>query len=168
MTLPQNQHDRARTAGSAEETLRIVAGLPAPEGLEDRVHSRLWTGPRPVLNSSLSFNTRNGFGGAMRFAAAAAIVCVVFGGGWGVYSRVQPGPDAHMIGMPAAGGPARGFSTAGSAHTPDPRPVLTRQIAPEGPQTPPAQATTVRAKKGADQAVPKTKTPPATSAAAPR
>ena len=168
MTLPQNQHDRARTAGSAEETLRIVAGLPAPKGLEDRVHSRLRTGPRPVLNSSVSFNASNGFGGAMRFAAAAAIVCVVAGGGWGVYSRVQPGPDAHILQMPAAGGPGHGFSTAGSAHTPDPRPVHTRQIMPEPAPIPPAQGETVRAKKGADPAVRKAKTLPATTAAAPR
>ena len=37
----------------------------------------------------------------MRTAAAAAIVFVVAGGGWGVYTRVQQGQPARMIVMPA-------------------------------------------------------------------
>ena len=53
----------------------------------------------------------------MRGAAAAAIVFVVVGGGWGVYLRVQPVQAPKVIAMPrvSAGG---GFSSAGAMRTP--------------------------------------------------
>jgi hypothetical protein len=69
--------------------LRLIARLPAPAGLEDRLNAGLRSAPRraPVLawphGSPLA-------GAWMRGAAAAAIVCVVAGGGWGICSRVQP------------------------------------------------------------------------------
>jgi hypothetical protein len=54
----------------------------------------------------------------MRGAAAAAIVFVVAGGGWGIYSRVQPTPSARVIVMPVRTGVAGGFSNAGAMRTP--------------------------------------------------
>src|SRR5208282_3892030 len=54
----------------------------------------------------------------MRAAAAAAIVFVVVGGGWGVYSRVQPGPAGKVIVMPQPMPSSGGFSGAGAIRTP--------------------------------------------------
>ncbi len=102
--------------GAAEETLRLIARLPAPQGLEDRVHAALLSAPRrgrilswpsvPRLESNW-----------MRSAAAAAIVFVVAGGGWGIYSRVQQ-PQAKVIVMPHVA-PQGGFSSAGAMRTPN-------------------------------------------------
>jgi hypothetical protein len=53
----------------------------------------------------------------MRSAAAAAIVFVVAGGGWGIYSRVQPPHSAKVIVTPK--GPAPGeFTNSGAMRTP--------------------------------------------------
>jgi hypothetical protein len=106
----------------ADATLRLVAGLPAPEGLEDRVHSRLRSAPRSarVIEWPSRFRVENPW---MRSAAAAAIAFVVVGGGWGVYSRVQP---AKVIAMPSHLAAPGGFSNAGAMRTPQTlnRPVL--------------------------------------------
>jgi hypothetical protein len=55
----------------------------------------------------------------MRGAAAAAIVFVVAGGGWGVYSRVQKPQAAKVITMPVRGSAPGGFSNAGAMRTPN-------------------------------------------------
>jgi hypothetical protein len=104
-------------AGEAELTLRLVARLPAPEGLEDRIQSGMklavtngritgrmlaWPGAQPMTS------------GWMRAAAAAAIVFVVAGGGYGVYSRVQPGLAIQEVTTPRAGR----FGEAGAAVRP--------------------------------------------------
>jgi hypothetical protein len=53
----------------------------------------------------------------MRSAAAAAIVFVVAGGGWGIYSRVQQPQAAKVIVAPH--GPAPGeFTNSGAMRTP--------------------------------------------------
>jgi hypothetical protein len=132
----QNQVVRTAAVDSGEETLRLIAALPAPEGLVDRVQTRLRTAPRSsrILAWPLAFVPGGwGYGSAVRGAAAAAIVCVVAGGGWRVHSHVQPGPSARVIVMPTPAGPPRGFSIGGSVHTPDPvhGPVLTHQGIPE-------------------------------------
>jgi hypothetical protein len=55
----------------------------------------------------------------MRSAAAAAIVFVVAGGGWGVYMRVeQQNQPAKVIVMPARIPVPGGFSGAGAMRTP--------------------------------------------------
>lgn len=124
-------------ADSFEETLHLLAHAPVPEGLTERVQSALHNPPqagrllvwptRPVLEN-----------GWMRAAAAAAIVFVVAGGGWGVYSRVQPGGLSKSVVAPArAIAPGR-FSSAGAVRTPQTLngPVLTRpaDIAPQSVQ----------------------------------
>jgi hypothetical protein len=53
-----------------------------------------------------------------RSAAAAAIVCVVVGGGWGVYSRVQPAQTPKAVAMPPRVAAPGGFSSAGAMRTP--------------------------------------------------
>jgi hypothetical protein len=135
MRTSQRELSRKETAESAEEMLRVIASLPAPDGLVERVQTKLRTAPRSsrVLGWPLALVPGGwGYGNAMRGAAAAAIVCVVAGGGWRIYSRVQPGPSAKMVVMPAPAGPVRGFSIGGSVHTPDPirAPILPQQVMP--------------------------------------
>jgi hypothetical protein len=108
-----------------EATLRLIAGLPAPAGLEERVHKALGAAPREirgggrVLAWPARFRARavleNNW---MRATAAAAIVFVVVGGGWGVYSRVQPGQAGKVLVMPQPTPGSGGFSGAGAIRTP--------------------------------------------------
>ena len=104
------------TASSAEETLQLIARLPAPEGLEDRVKTGLKTAPRAgrILHWPASLRPTASW---VRGAAAAAVVFVVAGGGWGIYMRVQPSQPARVIVMPHAGA-GGGFSSAGAMRTP--------------------------------------------------
>lgn len=111
-------------ANQAEETLRLIAGLPAPEGLVDRVQAGLRSAPRRarVLHWPPIFPTSHWMQStALRSAAAAAIVCVVAGGGWRIYSHVQlpVQPSARVIAMPARVGNSGAFSSANAIHTPD-------------------------------------------------
>ena len=73
-------------ADSAEETLRLIARLPAPEGLVGSRADEVAPAPRAqpgILAWPLAFAPGGwGYGHAVRGAAAAAIVCVVAGGGW--------------------------------------------------------------------------------------
>ncbi|HEY2857320.1 MAG TPA: hypothetical protein VGJ21_02760 [Terracidiphilus sp.] len=103
-----------------EETLRILARVPAPRGLVDRVQANLRTAPAPSFLSGW----RAGFNGwmcspAMRGFAAAAIVCVVAGGGWGIYSHVQPAPTARAVDTPTRVGGSGAFSNADAIRKPD-------------------------------------------------
>jgi hypothetical protein len=140
MNTSQNEISRKGTVGSAEETLRVIASLPAPDGLVDRVQTRLRTAPRTGKVLTWPMALRPGrwvYSSTFRGAAAAAIVCVVVGGGWRIYSRVQPVASARILVMPAAGPSIHsgGFSIGGSIHTPDPRtgPAPTYQVVPEKP-----------------------------------
>lgn len=124
------------SAGEGDETLRLISALPAPAGLEDRVHtalnvryhrrSRILTWPRRV-------NPQNGW---IRSAAAAAIVFVVVGGGWGVYTRVGHYQPAKIIPMPMRMPAAGGFSSAGAMRTPQtlPGPVVIHPAIPPAAQ----------------------------------
>ncbi len=106
--------------GPAEDTLRLIASLPAPEGLEERVEERMHAAFRRaphagrVLAWPPALRPESGW---MRAAAAAAIVFVVAGGGWGMYSHVEHGqPDKTVVlpRVPISGG----FSSAGAMRTP--------------------------------------------------
>jgi len=116
-------------SSSAEETLRLIASLPAPAGLEDRVHAALRSARnRPfvvagvtrsgrVLAWPKALGVQNDW---VRTAAAAAIVFVVAGGGWGVYTHVQNvqnSEPAKVIVMPRGLQPG-GFSGAGAMRLP--------------------------------------------------
>ncbi len=119
-----------------EDTLRLVAGLPAPAGLEERVHKALRAAPRNgrVLAWPARLRARTVLESHwVRAAAAAAIVFVVVGGGWGVYSRVQPGPGGKVIVMPQRAPSSGGFQGAGAIRTPETLPgpkVRGQQSAP--------------------------------------
>ncbi len=121
---------------SGEDTLRLIASLPAPEGLADRVQDGLrhapptarvldWRGPLRPSGGWMQSTMARG-------AAAAAIVCVVAGGGWRIYSHVQPVPAAKVLAMPPRVAPAGGgFSPAGAKRVPQTLdgPVLTHPVA---------------------------------------
>ncbi|MGB6691985.1 MAG: hypothetical protein WBE76_29435 [Terracidiphilus sp.] len=140
------------TSPDADATLRLIAGLPAPEGLEDRVHARLRSAPRTgrVLEWPGTFRAESAW---MRSAAAAAIAFVVVGGGWGVYSRVQP---AKVIAMPPHLASPGGFTNAGAMRTPQTlnRPVLAPPSAHAGTAAKTPQVVQIPARKGkADQSL---------------
>ena len=104
-------------SGSAEETLRLIASLPAPEGLEDRIDAALRSAPRRsrVFAWPTHFQPCRPLS---RLVAAAAIALVVVGGGWGVYSRVERQQAAKVFVIPAPGPAAGAFSNAGAIRTP--------------------------------------------------
>ncbi|HWE85813.1 MAG TPA: hypothetical protein VG267_12775 [Terracidiphilus sp.] len=159
---------------NAEETLRLVAAVHAPEGLVERVQAGLRAAPRTsrLLHWPLALSPGMWiYSGALRGAAAAAIVCVVAGGGWRIYSHVQPASSAKVIVMPARVGASGGFSSAGAMRTPETLngPVLTHAIAPTA-QNPvsPASKTPPRSKKHARATASKPKTKTAPQQAAPQ
>jgi len=147
---------REGALGSAEATLRLLARLPAPEGLEDRVMAGLKSAPRSarVLRWPMALQPA---GSWMRGAAAAAIVFVVAGGGWGIYSRVQPAQPGRAVTMPPHVGAAGGFSSAGAMRTPETLkgPVLTQPVIAKPVQAKPlpkAPAQIAPAKSGRTEA----------------
>ena len=122
-----------------EETLRLIASLPAPVGLEDRVHAGLLAAPRRARVLAWPAALRPGSvwmrSTAMRSAAAAAIVAVVAGGGWGVYSRVQQSQPPRVIAVPPHAAAQGGFSNAGAMRTPQTLngPVLAHPVTAKPP-----------------------------------
>jgi hypothetical protein len=153
-STPHNPNPSASLPGSGEESLRLIAGLPAPEGLENRVHAALRAAPERgpqqrtfvaglagrgrVLAWPTALTPRSGW---MRTAAAAAIVFVIAGGGWGVYTRVEQNQPAKVIVMPPRVVTPGGFSGAGAMRTPDtlPGPRLVRPAAPKPAEPQPVQ-----------------------------
>ena len=104
---------------TVEATLRMLATLPAPEGLEDRVYASLRTAQQsaPRKGHMLVWPTVLGLERDwMRSAAAAAIVLVVAGGGWSIYTHVQP---TKGIAVPPHVAAPAGFSSAGAMRTPN-------------------------------------------------
>ena len=128
--------ERRDACGPGEDTLRLIASLPAPDGLVDRVQAGLRAAP--PAGRVLAWRRPLGpVGGWMhssmaRGAAAAAIVCVVAGGGWRIYSRVQPAPAAKVLVMPQPVRPGgSGFTPADAMRVPHTLegPTLTSPVA---------------------------------------
>jgi len=143
--------------GEAEKTLRLIASLPAPEGLEERVRAGLKAAPRG--GRVLSWPARHVWAGSwMRSAAAAAIACVVAGGGWGVYSHVQPGQAPRGIAGPSVAAPGQ-FSTGEAVRRPQ---TLNGPTVTHAPTPNPAQAKVTS--KAAAKPSPKSAHNPQTSA----
>jgi hypothetical protein len=107
---------KAAARGDAEETLRLIARLPAPAGLEGRIHHTLRTAPQEARVLAWPLPARTGREW-MRAAAAAAIAFVIAGGGWGVYSRVEPRPLGGGMTLAPRGAPG-GFAGANAVRTP--------------------------------------------------
>jgi hypothetical protein len=118
LNLGAQRADRDTGRETGEATLRLIAQLPAPEGLEDRVQAQLRVAPRRarVLSWPAVLRSDSQW---MRSAAAAAIVFVVVGGGWGVYSRVQQPQPARVIVMPPRVAAPGSFSSAAAIRTPN-------------------------------------------------
>jgi hypothetical protein len=121
--------------GSFEDSLRLIASLPAPVGLEDRIHAGLRASqlsqPHKARILAWPAALRPGpnwmHSTVVRSAAAAAIVMVIAGGGWGIYSRVQPRPAARATVLPSRPAVHGGFASGGAVRTPQTLagPVLT-------------------------------------------
>ncbi len=135
--------DRASTG---EDTLRLIASLAAPEGLEERVRVALRTAPRQGRVLAWPFALRAD-APWVRATAAAAIVMVVAGGGWGVYSRIQPWQPAKAPVAPARVGTISGFSGASAVRSPQTLQPPVVSAPPKSAQPHPAQKKTH--KKGA-------------------
>jgi hypothetical protein len=101
-------------SGTGEDTLRLIAGLSAPDGLETRVHAALRTAPRRGRILSWPLRAEAAW---VRATAAAAIVMVVAGGGWGIYSRIPP-MQAAKPPVPARVGGAGAMSSADARRSP--------------------------------------------------
>ena len=119
----QNEFDRDRVAAEAEKTLRLIATLPAPKGIETRVKGRLQAAPSRPYVIEWPFSSRDGSGwmrgSGIRAAAAAAIVLIVAGGGWGVYSRTHVAQAPTALVAPAGqGSGASGFTGANATRKP--------------------------------------------------
>jgi hypothetical protein len=121
----QNPLESSSGSGEFEETLRLIARLSAPEGLEERVQVGLRAkstvpGRARILQWPVALRMDNAWmqSSLARIAAAAAIVAVVVGGGWGVISRVQPAQPASAISIPPRVSAQGGFSSAGAMRTP--------------------------------------------------
>jgi hypothetical protein len=143
-----NPSDRASLASlaSLDETLRLIAKLPAPAGLEDRIQAGVQAGvhagvragllARPMAGLKAESQAGSRFGrlllwpaqlkpqgawmesAALRAAAAAAIVGVVLGGGWGIHARFHSAPPPTAISQPPRLAAPSGFSSAGAMHSP--------------------------------------------------
>jgi hypothetical protein len=133
--------------GEADATLRLIAGLPAPEGLAERVKNRLQAASGEAVRSRgrlLQWPVQTGaVRGWMRGAAAAAIVGVVTGGAWWIYAGVAPAGDGSAVIAPVRVHRAGGFSNAGAVHTPNTLkgPVLTHEQANKLPAEEKKQST---------------------------
>lgn len=133
MNSPIEDNHAMHAGGEVDETLRIIASLPAPDGLEDRVNQALSDAPR--LARVLPWpqpRDRWVESAFARGAAAAAIVFVVGGGSWGVYSRVHQSDVPRAIVMPRVAAPGSGFSSAGAMRTPQTLngPLLAHPVVP--------------------------------------
>jgi len=120
-----------------EDTLRLIANLPAPVGLENRIKTGLASAPGSarILTWRQPLSPARGwmYSTLARAAAAAAIVAIVAGGGWGIYSRVPPAPSADLISVPQLAAPqGAGFSSAGAKRVPETLegPVLKHPVPP--------------------------------------
>jgi hypothetical protein len=113
----------------AEATLRLIAGVPVPEGLAERVKAGLKTvEAEPAKARVLAWPARGSMqGGWLQGAAAAALLLAVAGGGWGAYRWVAPSPAMQTLPMAARPAMQGGFSAAGAMRRPE---TLVGPIAP--------------------------------------
>jgi hypothetical protein len=142
--------DGTPDSSTFEETLRLIARLTAPEGIEERVQAGL----RARLHSA-SGKAASGFGASSkarilqwpqvpqlesawaRTAAAAAIVFVVAGGGWCISARIQPVQPQAAVALPRVAARS-GFSSAGAMRTPQ---TLNGPVVPRAVTAAPQKAT---------------------------
>ncbi|MGD0293254.1 MAG: hypothetical protein ABSB30_05310 [Terracidiphilus sp.] len=179
----RDQRSEIRTSGSGEfeETMRLIARLSPPEGLEERVQAGLRaatstaSGRARILRWPVALRLENAWmQNLARAAAAAAIVAVVVGGGWGISSHFQPNRPTSAIAVPVHGAGQTGqvgqtgqggFSSAGAMRTPQTLngPVVAQPATATPQTTKPAAKTPARrgkptaAKKAVTQTAPAAK-----------
>ncbi len=134
--------DQGSGFSAAEETLRLIARLHAPDGLEERVQEGLRAAPvekARILNWLACLRPSGGWmqNAALRAAAAAAIVAVVVGGGWVVSSRLPAAQPGVAVTNPSLGSAQGGFSSAGAKRTPQ---TLDRPVVAASAEAPPEKA----------------------------
>ena len=120
---------QAGLEGEADATLRLIASLPAPQGLAERVKDGMHSGAaRRGRVLAWPMSGRDGYAW-LRGAAAAAIVGVVAGGAWWI-SANAPATGGSAVATPVHVRQAGGFSNASAMHTPDTLkgPVLKKQV----------------------------------------
>ena len=139
----------------AEETLRQLAALPAPEDLTDRVHAR--------LHAAQTAPSRRGFWAywlpaqRFQFAGAAALMLAVAGSTWAVYHRHPQADAAKQTVQPAPASAGGGFApAAGERVPPTLKPIL----------VPPKPTPALHRKPGAGHPAAKPAPKPAVAAAA--
>jgi hypothetical protein len=111
--MTQNFSSDEKMIHEAEGTLRLVAQLPPPRELADRVHHRLAAErANPVRRSfwSLWMPAQR-----FQFAAAAALALAVAGSTWGVYHSKNGG---HPVIPAPQAAPNSGFGTDGAVRVP--------------------------------------------------
>jgi hypothetical protein len=133
---PNMHHPNTESHHQAEETLRLVATLPPPIGLEDRVHHRLETTQFDLLEQSprsfwsLWMPVRR-----LQFAGAAALVLALAASSWSVYHTkngavvIQPAPQTASPTTPTGN-----FGSAGAERHPS---TLTPIKVPPAPKKKP-------------------------------
>jgi hypothetical protein len=125
----QKRIDGRAASGEFEVTLRLIASLPAPERLAERVQAGLRLAPSAASGATsgrarilawpaaLRLEDGSWQSSLARSAAALVIAAIVAGGGWGVYSHVQLNQAQRGIALPRVAMPS-GFSSAGAMRTP--------------------------------------------------
>jgi hypothetical protein len=148
----------------AEETLRTIAVLPAPIGLEERLQAglrrSLQSGSRGVRIFSWPSSFYPGraqlraalHGATMRAALAASIALAVAGGGWEICSRVQYSQPSRAVVLPPRVSSSAGFSSAGAMRTPQTLIGPLTTPAPRIAASAPVAADAAQARRGSRQA----------------
>ena len=136
--MKTGNRDQGSEISVAEETLRLIARLHAPEGLEERVQEGLRVAAIPAAHQARILSwpvVLRSYGSwmqsaPMRAAAAAAIVAVVVGGGWIVSSRLPAAQPGVAVTASPHGAAPGGFSSAGAKRTPQTldRPVVAAPV----------------------------------------
>ncbi len=102
--MNQNLYPENESGHEVEETLRLVAQLPPPADLTERVHHRLEVQRR--LETGLSAATRRGFWSLwmpaqrLQYAGAALLVLAIAGSAWTVRHAGSGGAAGSSNGQP--------------------------------------------------------------------
>jgi hypothetical protein len=117
-----------------DSTLRLLAKLPVPAGMEDRVFAGVVASPRKakVLEWPQPLYARDW----VRSVAAAAIVLAVGSGGWSIYAHVEQNQPASGIVATRPAFPSGGFSSADMIRRPQ---TLNGPIVTKPETAPPAK-----------------------------
>ena len=102
-----------------DQTLRLVAALPAPEGLAGRVKAHLAKAEpvqEPVQSRLLAWPAPTPHW--KRIAIAAGLLAAVAAGGIGAWQWSTPTPVARTVSSPVRPAQPQNFSTAGAMRTP--------------------------------------------------